>query len=76
MIVLAVLTAIGTAGVPGGSIPLLVLVLTSVGVPAEGIAVIIGVDRLLDMARTVPNVIGDVTCAVYVAKKEGYELKV
>jgi DAACS family dicarboxylate/amino acid:cation (Na+ or H+) symporter len=76
VIVLAVLTAIGTAGVPGGSIPLLVLVLTSVGVPAEGIAVIIGVDRLLDMARTVPNVIGDVTCAVYVAKKEGFELKV
>ena len=76
VIVLAVLTAIGTAGVPGGSIPLLVLVLTSVGVPAEGIAVIIGVDRLLDMARTVPNVIGDVTCAVYVAKKEGFELKI
>lgn len=76
VIVLAVLTAIGTAGVPGGSIPLLVLVLTSVGVPAEGIAVIIGVDRLLDMARTVPNVIGDVTCAVYVSKKEGFELKI
>ena len=76
VIVLAVLTAIGTAGVPGGSIPLLVLVLTSVGVPAEGIAVIIGVDRLLDRARTVPNVVGDATCAVYVAKKEGFELKI
>ncbi len=76
VILLAVLTAIGTAGVPGGSIPLLVLVLTSVGVPAEGIAVIIGVDRLLDMARTVPNVIGDATCAVYVSRKEGYDLKV
>lgn len=76
VILLAVLTAIGAAGVPGGSIPLLVLVLTSVGVPAEGIAVIIGVDRLLDMARTVPNVVGDASCAVYVAKKEGYALKV
>jgi len=76
VIVLAVLTAIGVAGVPGGSIPLLVLVLTSVGVPAEGIAVIIGVDRLLDMARTVPNVVGDASCAVYVAKKEGFELKI
>lgn len=76
VILLAVLTAIGTAGVPGGSIPLLVLVLTSVGVPAEGIAVIIGVDRLLDMARTVPNVVGDATCAVYVAKKEGFTLKI
>ena len=60
----------------GITIPLLVLVLTSVGVPAEGIAVIIGVDRLLDMARTVPNVIGDVTCAVYAAKKEGCALKI
>ncbi|MBI5440775.1 MAG: dicarboxylate/amino acid:cation symporter [Deltaproteobacteria bacterium] len=76
VIVLAVLTAIGTAGVPGGSIPLLVLVLTSVGVPAEGIAVIIGVDRLLDMARTVPNVVGDAVCAVYVAKKEGFALTI
>jgi len=76
VILLAVLTAIGAAGVPGGSIPLLVLVLTSVGVPAEGIAVIIGVDRLLDMARTVPNVVGDASCAVYVARKEGYALKV
>lgn len=76
VILLAVLTAIGAAGVPGGSIPLLVLVLTSVGVPAEGIAVIIGVDRLLDMARTVPNVVGDASCAVYVAKKEGFELRV
>ncbi|MBK9087542.1 MAG: dicarboxylate/amino acid:cation symporter [Holophagales bacterium] len=76
VIVLAVLTAIGTAGVPGGSIPLLVLVLTSVGVPAEGIAVIIGVDRLLDMARTVPNVVGDAACAVYVARKEGFALKI
>lgn len=76
VILLAVLTAIGAAGVPGGSIPLLVLVLTSVGVPAEGIAVIIGVDRLLDMARTVPNVVGDASCAVYVARKEGFELKI
>jgi DAACS family dicarboxylate/amino acid:cation (Na+ or H+) symporter len=70
--VLAVLAAIGTAGVPGGSIPLLAMVLTAVGVPAEGIAVIIGVDRLLDMSRTVLNVAGDLVAVAYVARAEGY----
>ncbi len=73
IVALSVLTAIGTAGVPGGSIPLLVLVITSVGVPAEGIAIIIGVDRLLDMCRTVVNVVGDVACAAVIAKSEGHE---
>ena len=45
-----------------------------VDVPPEGIAIIIGVDRLLDMSRTTLNVIGDITCATYVARSEGYEL--
>lgn len=72
VVVLAVLTAVGAAGVPGGSIPLLVLVITSVGVPAEGIAILIGVDRVLDMSRTVLNVVGDITCAAYIAKSEGH----
>lgn len=68
---LAVLTAIGTAGVPGGSIPLLVLILQTVGVPAEGIGLILGVDRILDMSRTVLNVTGDITAATFMARLEG-----
>jgi len=71
VIVLSVLTAIGTAGVPGGSIPLLMMMATSVGVPGEGIAIILGVDRILDMRRTVPNVAGDLTAACFVARSEG-----
>ena len=71
VIVLSVLTAIGTAGVPGGSIPLLMMMATSVGVPGEGIAIILGVDRILDMSRTVPNVAGDLTAACVVARSEG-----
>jgi DAACS family dicarboxylate/amino acid:cation (Na+ or H+) symporter len=70
VVAMAVLTAIGTAGVPGGSIPLLVLVLEAVGLPGEGIAIIIGVDRLLDMSRTVVNVTGDLTAAAFVARSE------
>ncbi len=67
---MSVITAIGTAGVPGGSIPLMVLVLQVVGVPPEGIAIIIGVDRILDMSRTVPNVTGDVLTSLIVTKSE------
>ncbi|MBK8944928.1 MAG: dicarboxylate/amino acid:cation symporter [Ignavibacteriae bacterium] len=74
VVLMSVLTAIGTAGVPSGSIPLLVMVLMMVNVPAEGIAIILGVDRFLDMCRTVLNVTGDITCAAYVAKSEGYQL--
>lgn len=70
VVLMTVLTAIGTAGVPGGSIPLLAMVLTMVGIPAEGIAIILGVDRLLDMARTVPNVTGDLATALIVARAE------
>jgi DAACS family dicarboxylate/amino acid:cation (Na+ or H+) symporter len=75
VVLMSVLTAIGSAGVPSGSIPLLIIVLTMVSIPAEGIAIILGVDRLLDMCRTVLNVTGDITCAAYVAKSQGYELK-
>lgn len=74
VVVLSVLTAVGAAGVPGGSIPLLAMVITAVGVPAEAIAIIIGVDRLLDMCRTTLNVTGDLAAAAYVARVEGYEL--
>jgi DAACS family dicarboxylate/amino acid:cation (Na+ or H+) symporter len=71
VVFLAILGGVGTAGVPAGSLPMIVVVLQSVGVPAEGIAVVLGVDRLLDMSRTVLNVTGDVTAAVYVARAEG-----
>ena len=74
VVVLCVLAAIGTAGVPGGSLPLLAGVMQQVGVPPEGIAIILGVDRLLDMGRTVPNVVGDLAAAVYVESVEGRSL--
>jgi DAACS family dicarboxylate/amino acid:cation (Na+ or H+) symporter len=70
VMIMAVITAIGAAGVPGGSIPLLVGVLTLFGVPGEGIAIVIGVDRLLDMSRTTVNVCGDLTAATWVARNE------
>ncbi len=69
--ILSVVTAIGAAGVPGGSLPLIMMVLASVGVPPESIAIILGVDRLLDMCRTTVNVAGDLTAALYVARSEG-----
>jgi DAACS family dicarboxylate/amino acid:cation (Na+ or H+) symporter len=75
VVLLSVLTAVGAAGVPSGSIPLLVGVLEAVGLPGGGIALIIGVDRLLDMGRTVVNVTGDVTAACFITTSEGYQLK-
>ncbi len=65
---MSVITAIGVAGVPGGSIPLLMLVLSMVGVPMEGIAIVLGIDRLLDMCRTVLNVSGDLLTATVVVR--------
>jgi len=67
IIITAVLASIGTAPVPGVGIIMLVMILNSVNIPAEGIALIIGVDRLLDMARTISNILGDSTVAVIVA---------
>lgn len=74
VLVTALLASIGTAGVPGAGLVMLTIVLTSVGLPLEGVALIAGVDRILDMARTSCNVTGDAACAVVVAKTEG-ELK-
>jgi DAACS family dicarboxylate/amino acid:cation (Na+ or H+) symporter len=71
VLLLSVITAIGAAGVPGGSLPLMMVVLATVGVPPESIAVILGVDRILDMSRTVLNVSGDLTAAAYIARTEG-----
>lgn len=72
---LAVLTAIGAAGVPGGSLPLLAVVLTQVGVPAEMLALILGVDRLVDMTRTIPNVTSDLVCSLWLSRREGHPLR-
>lgn len=72
VVVLVILTAIGASGVPSGSIPLLAGVLETVGIPGEGIALILGVDRILDMCRTVPNVTGDLLTSVLVARSEGF----
>lgn len=70
IVLTASLAAIGTAPVPGVGLIMLIIVLKSVGVPEEGIALIIGVDRLLDMCRTVPNVIADSLACVVIANSE------
>lgn len=67
---MCILAGLGTAGVPGGSLPLVVGVLVTIRVPGESIAIILGIDRLLDMCRTTLNVTGDLVCAVLVAKGE------
>jgi DAACS family dicarboxylate/amino acid:cation (Na+ or H+) symporter len=70
VVIMSVLTAVGAAGVPGGSIPLLVGILSMFGIPPEGIAIVLGVDRILDMSRTTVNVIGDLCATTWVAKSE------
>ncbi|HEX8723736.1 MAG TPA: dicarboxylate/amino acid:cation symporter [Pyrinomonadaceae bacterium] len=74
VVYLAILGGVGTAGVPSGSIPFIIGVLASIGVNPALIAIILGVDRILDMCRTTLNVAGDITAATYVARSEGYEL--
>jgi DAACS family dicarboxylate/amino acid:cation (Na+ or H+) symporter len=74
VVYLAILGGIGTAGVPSGSIPFIIGVLASLNVNPALIAIILGVDRILDMCRTTLNVVGDITVATYVARSEGYEL--
>ncbi|MEE9133872.1 MAG: dicarboxylate/amino acid:cation symporter [Gemmatimonadota bacterium] len=75
MVVLtATLASIGAAGVPSAGIIILAVVLVQAGVPETGIALIMGVDRILDMCRTAVNVTGDLTCAAFVARSEGEEL--
>ena len=74
VVYLAILGGIGTAGIPSGSIPFIIGVLVTINVNPGLIAIILGVDRLLDMCRTTLNVTGDITAATYVARSEGYEL--
>jgi DAACS family dicarboxylate/amino acid:cation (Na+ or H+) symporter len=67
VVLMSILAGVGTAGVPGGSLPLIVVLMTSLKIPGEGIAIIIGIDRILDMCRTVLNVTGDLVVATCVA---------
>jgi len=68
--IMSVITAVGTAGVPGGSLAPLMVVCVTVGIPPEVVGVVYGVERILDMSRTTLNVCGDLTAAVYVARTE------
>jgi len=70
VVLTATLASIGTAGIPGAGIVMLAIVLDSVNIPLQGIGIILGVDRLLDMCRTVVNITGDAVCAVLVASTE------
>ena len=71
MVVLtATLASVGTAGVSGAGMIMLAMVLTSIGVPVEGIAIIAGVDKIFDMGRTALNITGDATCAMWISKLE------
>ncbi|HEY8461536.1 MAG TPA: dicarboxylate/amino acid:cation symporter [Blastocatellia bacterium] len=74
VVYLAILGGVGTAGVPSGSIPFIVGVLATINVNPVLIAIILGVDRILDMCRTTLNVVGDLTISTYVARSEGYKL--
>lgn len=70
IVITATLASIGTAGVPGAGMVMLAMVLTSVGLPVEGIALVAGIDRLFDMGRTVLNITGDASCALIVSNLE------
>lgn len=70
IVLTATLASIGTAGVPGAGMVMLAMVLESVGLPVEGIALVAGVDRIFDMGRTTVNITGDAACAVVVSAKE------
>ncbi|MDH3459291.1 MAG: dicarboxylate/amino acid:cation symporter [Gemmatimonadota bacterium] len=71
VVLTATLASIGAAGVPGIGMVTLTIVLTQLGIPLEGIALVVGVERILDMTRTAVNVTGDTACAIWVAKTEG-----
>ncbi|MDQ3130786.1 MAG: dicarboxylate/amino acid:cation symporter [Acidobacteriota bacterium] len=74
VVYMAILGGVGTAGVPSGSIPFIIGILAMIGVNPALIAIILGVDRILDMCRTTLNVVGDLTAATFVARSEGFEL--
>jgi DAACS family dicarboxylate/amino acid:cation (Na+ or H+) symporter len=70
VMLISLLAGIGTAGVPAGSLPVIAMILGLLGIPPEGIGLVMGVDRLLDMCRTTVNVTGDLAAAVFVARGE------
>lgn len=70
IVLTATLASIGTAGIPGAGMVMLAMVLTSVGLPVDGIALVAGVDRIFDMGRTTVNITGDATCAIVVSNLE------
>ena len=72
---ICILGGIGTAGVPAGSLPVVALILGLIGVPPEGIGLVLGVDRFLDMCRTTLNVTGDLACATVVSRGEPPDLR-
>ena len=74
VVYMAILGGIGTAGVPSGSIPFIIGILAMINIDPALIAIILGVDRILDMCRTTLNVVGDLTAATFVARSEGFEL--
>jgi len=76
IVVSATLASVGAAGVPGAGMITLAMVLTAIGVPTEGLALILGVDRLLDMFRTATNVVGDSAATVLMARLEGERLQI
>ena len=76
IVVSATLASVGAAGVPGAGMITLAMVLTAIGVPTEGLALILGVDRILDMFRTATNVVGDSTATVLMARLEGNDLRI
>jgi Na+/H+-dicarboxylate symporter len=71
---LALLTSMGIAGIPSGSLVAILVILNAMGLPAEGLALILPVDRILDMCRTTVNVFSDTSCAVLVAHTEGEKI--
>ncbi len=73
VVFMSMLAGVGTAGIPGGSLPLIVVLMINVGVPAEGIGLILGVDRFLDMCRTTLNVAGDLVIAKLITETAGQE---
>ena len=71
IVVTATLSAIGAAGVPGSGFLMLSVVFGSVGLPIEGLGLLLGIDRIREMVSTVLNVLGDAVCAVTIAQQEG-----
>lgn len=75
IVLTATLASVGTAGVPGSGMIMLAMVLQGVGLPVEGIALVAGIDRILDMVRTSLNVLGDLTCAIFIENTEKDAIK-